>query len=59
MFVEWMFETSIGILDEYLTEKGLQNNWRTFRGMYQRMTNNVIHEDIGKDVLYISQPLKC
>ncbi|CZR55738.1 uncharacterized protein PAC_05626 [Phialocephala subalpina] len=51
-FMKWIFESSVGILEDNLTLKSMKIAWYMFRSAYQRETYNTILVDVRKDVLY-------
>jgi hypothetical protein len=52
-FMEWIYNTSVGVLNTYITERSMKNSWRSFRAMYQRKTGNKIPDEIGNEVLAV------
>jgi hypothetical protein len=52
--MEWVYDTSIGMLSEHVTFKSLKNTWYRFRTMYHRETDQAIPEETGTDVLCVS-----
>lgn len=57
MFLEWVFDTTVGILTERITLKTLKSIWYSFRAAYERSTYTPIPLDTGKDVLSVSNEL--
>jgi hypothetical protein len=53
LFMEWIFDTTVGSLTKCMTLKALKNRWYAFRAMYHRETYNLISKDVGEDVLNV------
>jgi hypothetical protein len=52
-FMEWFYDTSVGILNTNITVRSMKNSWRVFRAMYRRKTGNKIPDEIGNEVLAV------
>ncbi|CZR61517.1 uncharacterized protein PAC_11414 [Phialocephala subalpina] len=58
-FIEWVFETSFGVLTEHITLKSLENTWYNFCAMYFRETDVAIPQTAADDVrCFIKTELK-
>lgn len=54
MFMEYVFDISVGLFTEKVTLKSLKNTWYCFRSAYERATYTSISKDVGNDVLAAS-----
>jgi hypothetical protein len=51
MFMEYIFDTSVGILSDHSIEQTLNHRWNRFRGAYEWTTNVHIPDEVSVDVL--------
>ncbi|KAG9240686.1 hypothetical protein BJ878DRAFT_545985 [Calycina marina] len=52
-FLKWIFDGSIGQIDEHVSYKSLKNMWYSFQSAYTRITYNEIPPAVGDDVLHV------
>lgn len=58
-FMEWIFDTTVGRLEEMMTLKSLKNYYFSWRAMYFRQSYNSIPKETSTDVLgYINTTLR-
>ncbi|KAJ8069137.1 hypothetical protein OCU04_002811 [Sclerotinia nivalis] len=54
LFIEWLFNTSMSVLNESITTRSLKNSWASFRSIYQKKTSNKIPDQIAQEVLAVN-----